>query len=34
MKRLEVSSRVAASKDELAERRAEIEREFSQGGGI
>jgi serine O-acetyltransferase len=34
LKRLESSSGMVAHKDELRERRREIEREFSQGGGI
>jgi len=34
LKRLESSSGIAVSKDELAERRKEIEREFSRGEGI
>jgi len=34
LKRLESSSGIAVSKDELAERRKEIERDFSRGEGI
>ena len=34
LKRLESSSGIVASKDELGGRRREIEREFGQGGGI
>lgn len=34
LRRLESSSGIAVSNNELAERRKEIEREFSQGGGV
>ena len=34
LKRLESSSRIGTPKDELGDRRREIVRELSQGGGI